>query len=44
MSTSGAIRSGVRCWIVTDEGDRWSVKLDVFICPSSCFLRKIEGD
>ena len=29
MSTSGAVRSDMLCWIVTDEGDRWSVKLDV---------------
>ena len=29
MSTSRAVRSDMRGWIVTDEGDRWSVKLDV---------------
>ena len=29
MSTSGAVRSDMRGWIVTDEGDRWSVRLDV---------------
>ena len=29
MSTSGAVRSEMRGWIVTDEGDRWYVKLDV---------------
>ena len=29
MSTSRTLRSNMRGWIVTDEGDRWSVKLDV---------------
>ena len=29
MSTSGAVCSDMRGWIVTDEGHRWSVKLDV---------------
>ena len=29
MSTSGTVRSDMRSWVVTDEGDRWSVKLDV---------------
>ena len=29
MSTSRAVRSDMRGWVVTDEGDRWSVKLDV---------------
>ena len=29
MSTSRAVRSDMRGWIVADEGDRWSVKLDV---------------
>ena len=29
MSTSRAVRSDMRRWVVTDEGDRWSVKLDV---------------
>ena len=29
MSTSSAVRSDMRGWTVTDEGDRWSVKLDV---------------
>ena len=29
MSTSGAVRNDIRGWIVTDEGDRWSVTLDV---------------
>ena len=29
MSTSRAVRSDMRGWIVTDEGDRWSVRLDV---------------
>ena len=26
---SRAVRGDMRGWIVTDEGDRWSVKLDV---------------
>ena len=29
MSTSRIVRSDMRGWIVTDEGDKWSVKLDV---------------
>ena len=29
MSTSRAVRCDMRCWVVTDDGDRWSVKLDV---------------
>ena len=29
MITSGIVRSDMRGWIITDEGDRWSVKLDV---------------
>ena len=29
MSTSRAVRSDMRRWVVTDEGDHWSVKLDV---------------
>ena len=29
MSTSRAVRSDMRCWVVTDEGDRWLGKLDV---------------
>ena len=29
VSTSWAVRSDKRRWVVTDEGDRWSVKLDV---------------
>ena len=29
MSTSRAVRSDMHDWIATDEGDRWSVKLDV---------------
>ena len=29
MSTRWAVRSDMRGWIVTDEGDRWSVELDV---------------
>ena len=29
MSTSRTLRNDMRCWIVTDEGDQWSVKLDV---------------
>ena len=29
MSTSRAVRSDMRRWVVIDEGDRWSVKLDV---------------
>ena len=29
MSTSRAVRSDMREWVVIDEGDRWSVKLDV---------------
>ena len=30
MSTSWAVRRDMRGWVVTDEGDRWSVKLDVW--------------
>ena len=30
MSTSRAVRSDIRRWVVTDEVDRWSVKLDVW--------------
>ena len=29
MSTSRTVHSDMRGWIVTDEGDKWSVKLDV---------------
>ena len=29
MSTSRAVRGDMRGWIVSDEGHRWSVKLDV---------------
>ena len=29
VSTSTAVRGDMRCWIVTDESDRWSVELDV---------------
>ena len=29
MSTSGAVHGDMGGWIVTDEGDRWSGKLDV---------------
>ena len=29
VSTSRAVRIDMRSWVVTDEGDRWSVKLDV---------------
>ena len=29
MSTSRVVRSDMREWVVTDDGDRWSVKLDV---------------
>ena len=29
MSTSRAVRSDMRRWVVTDDGDRWSVKQDV---------------
>ena len=29
VSTSRVVRSDMRDWVVTDEGDRWSVKLDV---------------
>ena len=29
MSTSRAVRSDKRGWIVSAEGDRWSVKMDV---------------
>ena len=29
MSTSRVVRSGMRGWIVSDEGHQWSVKLDV---------------
>ena len=28
-STSRAVRNDMRGWVVTDEGDRWSVKVDV---------------
>ena len=29
MSTSRAVRCDMRWWVVTDEGDKWSVKFDV---------------
>ena len=29
MSTSRAVRSDMRRWVVTDEGDRWSIKFGV---------------
>ena len=29
MSTARAVPSDMRGWIVTDDGDRWSVRLDV---------------
>ena len=29
MTTSRTVRSNMRRWVVTDEGDPWSVKLDV---------------
>ena len=29
LSTSRVVRREVRDWVVTDEGDRWTVKLDV---------------
>ena len=29
ISTSRAVRSAMRGWVVSDEGHRWSVKLDV---------------
>ena len=29
VSTSRAVPNDMRGWIVADEGDRWSVKLDV---------------
>ena len=29
MSASRAVRCDMRRWVVTDEGDHWSVKLDV---------------
>ena len=29
LSMSRALRSDMRDWVVTDQGDRWSVKLDV---------------
>ena len=29
MSTSRVVRSDMRDWVVTNEGDRWSVQLDV---------------
>ena len=29
VSTSRAVRNDMRGWAVADEGDRWSVKLDV---------------
>ena len=42
MSTSGTVRSDMRGWIVFDEGDRWSVKLDVRDLGGhmdTCFVR-----
>ena len=29
MSTSAAVRKDMKIWLISDEGDRWSVKLDV---------------
>ena len=29
MSTSGVVRKDMRDWVLTHEGDRWIVKLDV---------------
>ena len=29
LSTSGAVRRDVRDWVLSREGDRWSVKFDV---------------
>ena len=29
LSTSKDYRSDVRCWVVSDDGDKWSVRLDV---------------
>ena len=29
LSTSGDVRSDMKCWAVSDAGDKWSVRLDV---------------
>ena len=29
LSTSRVVRKDMRGWVVTDEGDRWTVKLDI---------------
>ena len=29
MSTSGAVRRDIRGWILSHEGDKWTVKVDV---------------
>ena len=29
MSTSAAVRKDMKGWLIPDDGDRWSVKLDV---------------
>ena len=29
VSTSKVVRKEMREWVVTDEGDKWTVKLDV---------------
>ena len=29
LSTSKAVRGEIRGWVLSDEGDRWAVKLDV---------------
>ena len=29
MSTSRVVRKDMRVWVVTDEGDKWTFKLDV---------------
>ena len=29
MSTSVAVRRGMKDWVISDQGERWTVKLDV---------------
>ena len=29
LNTSKDVRSDMRCWAVSDAGDRWSVRLDI---------------
>ena len=43
MSTSRAVRSDMRRWVVTDDGDRWSVKLDVRDLGSILILPFVDG-